>query len=138
MFFVAMSETTHPGSRACLSDICQQQAGFTPKVLQNVELESDLLLFVAEGLGVTLARRQIKNLARPSVVFRPLAVPLTSDDWIVWHPAKDSKALQQYIEIVKKVARSGGETSSERHHPSANISAGKFSASAEVEFADGR
>ena len=74
LFFVAMSETTHPGSRAWLSGVCQQ-AGFTPRILQDVELESDLLSFVTEGFGVALAREQIKHLAHPGVVFRPLAAP---------------------------------------------------------------
>jgi DNA-binding transcriptional LysR family regulator len=103
LFFVAMSETTHPGSRAWLSAVCQQ-AGFTPRILQDVELESELLSFVAEALGVALAREQIKNLAHPGVVIRPLAVPVKADYWIAWHQENRSKALQQYIEIVKKKA----------------------------------
>jgi hypothetical protein len=105
LFFVAMSETTHPGSRAWLSGVCQQ-AGFTPRILQDVELESDLMIFVANGLGVTLAREQIKRLPHPGVVFRPLAAPVRADYWIVWHQANRSKSLQSYIEIVKKQAAS--------------------------------
>jgi DNA-binding transcriptional LysR family regulator len=105
LFFVAMSETTHPGSRAWLSAVCQQ-AGFTPRILQDVELESELLSFVAEDLGVALAREQIKHLAHPRVVFRPLAEPVTADYWIAWHQENRSKALQQYIQIVKNNAAS--------------------------------
>jgi len=100
LFFVAMSETTHPGSRAWLSGICLQ-AGFTPKILQDVELESDLMFFVANGLGVTLSREQIKRLPHPGVVFRPLAVPIKADYWIAWHHENRSKSLQAYIEIIK-------------------------------------
>jgi len=103
LFFVAMSEATHPGSRAWLSAVCQQ-AGFTPRILQDVELESELLSFVAEDLGVALAREQIKHLAHSSVVFRPLAEPVTADYWIAWHQENRSKALQQFIQIVKKKA----------------------------------
>src|SRR5205085_219573 len=76
-FFVAMSETTHPGSHAWLRELCQH-AGFGPRVLQAVELESDLMVFVADGLGVTLAREQIRNLPHPGVVFRPLAPTVKS------------------------------------------------------------
>jgi DNA-binding transcriptional LysR family regulator len=101
MFFVAMSEETHPGSRAWMSDLCQQ-AGFTPRILQDVVLESGIMTFVAEGLGVTLAREQIKNLPHVGVVFRPLAAATTADYWIAWHRENNSKALSQYIEIVKK------------------------------------
>jgi DNA-binding transcriptional LysR family regulator len=100
-FFVAMSEETHPGSRAWLAGLCER-AEFTPRILQDVDLESGLMTFVAEGLGVTLAREQIKNLPHPGVVFRPLATMAKADYWIAWHRENHSRALRQYIEIVKK------------------------------------
>ena len=103
LFFVAMSEETHPGSRAWLSGLCQS-AGFTPRILQDVDLESGLMTFVAEGLGVTLAREQIRNLPHPGVVFRPLAANVKADYWIAWHRENRSRALMQYIDIVKKQA----------------------------------
>jgi len=103
LFFAAMSEQTHPGSRAWLSSICQG-AGFTPRILQDVDLESGLMTFVAEGLGVTLAREQIQNLPHPGVVFRPLAPAAKADYWIAWHHGNRSKVLLQYIEVVKTQA----------------------------------
>lgn len=103
LFFVAMSEQTHPGSRAWMSELCRE-AGFTPRILQDVDLESGLMTFVAEGLGVTLAREQIKKLPHEGVVFRPLAAAAKADYWIAWHRENRSKALGQYIEIVKKEA----------------------------------
>jgi DNA-binding transcriptional LysR family regulator len=104
-FFVAMSEETHPGSRDGLSGLCQE-AGFTPRILQDVDLESGLMTFVAEGLGVTLAREQIRNLPHRGVVFRRLASAVKADYWIAWHREHRSQALCQYIEIVKKQAAS--------------------------------
>ena len=103
LFFVAMSKQSHPGSRAWLSGLCLG-AGFTPRILQDVELESGLMTFVAEGLGVTLAREQIKNLPHPGVVFRPLANAAKAEYWIAWHRENRSNALEQYIEVVKKHA----------------------------------
>jgi DNA-binding transcriptional LysR family regulator len=103
LFFVAMSEETHPGSRDWMSGLCLQ-AGFTPRILQDVDLESGLMTFVAEGLGVTLAREQIRNLPHPGVVFRPLTTAAKADYWIAWHHENRSKALGQYIGIVKKQA----------------------------------
>jgi DNA-binding transcriptional LysR family regulator len=105
-FFVAMSEETHPGSRAWLAGLCER-AEFTPRILQDVDLESGLMTFVAEGLGVTLAREQIKNLPHPGVVFRPLATMAKADYWIAWHRENHSRALKQYVEIVKKHAARG-------------------------------
>lgn len=106
MFFVAMSEETHPGSRAWLSGLCES-AGFTPRILQGVDFETGLMTFVAEGLGVTLAREQIKNLLHPGVVFRPLSATLTADYWIAWHRENRSRALLRYVEVVKKQAAAG-------------------------------
>jgi DNA-binding transcriptional LysR family regulator len=104
MFFVGMSEKTNPGFREWLNRICQQ-AGFTPRVLQDAELETALMTFVAEGLGVTLAREHLKKLPHPGVIFRRLAPALKSDYCIAWNRSNDSRALQQYIEIIKDLTR---------------------------------
>ncbi len=103
MFFVGMSDKTHPGFRHWLSETCQQ-AGFSPRILQDAELEPALMTFVAEGLGVSLAREHIKKLPHPGVAFRPLTPPVKSDYCIAWNRDNDSRALQQYIEIVKGLA----------------------------------
>ena len=103
VFFVAMSEEKYPGSRDWLASLCQQ-AGFAPRILQDVDLESGIMTFVAEGLGVTLAREQISNLPHPGVVFRPLAAAAKADYWIAWHRENRSQVLLKYIEIVKKQA----------------------------------
>ena len=104
MFFVGMSETTHPGFRDWLCESCRP-AGFVPKVLQDAELEPALMTFVAEGLGVSLAREHIKKFPHRGVVFRPLVPPVKTDYCIAWNRDNDSRALQQYIEIVKSLAR---------------------------------
>jgi DNA-binding transcriptional LysR family regulator len=102
-FFVAMAEETHPGSRAWLASLCHE-AGFVPQILQDVALESGIMTFVAEGLGVTLARVQIKKLPHPGVVFRTLAVESKVDYWIAWNSENRSKALARYVQIVKTEA----------------------------------
>jgi DNA-binding transcriptional LysR family regulator len=102
MFFVGMSEKTHPGFRDWLYETCQR-AGFTPRILQDAELEPALMTFVAEGLGVTLAREHIKKLPHPGVAFRPLVPAVKADYCIAWNGDNDSRALQRYIEIVKAI-----------------------------------
>jgi len=102
LFFVGMSEKTHPGFREWLCETCQP-ADFTPRILQTAELEPALMTFVAEGLGVTLAREHIKKLPHPGVAFRPLVPPVKADYCIAWSGDNDSRALQQYIQIVKNL-----------------------------------
>jgi DNA-binding transcriptional LysR family regulator len=103
MFFVGMSEKTHPGFRDWLAETCQP-AGFTPRILQDADLEPGLMRFVAEGLGVTLAREKIQILPHPGVVFRPLSPPVKAGYWIAWNRDNASKALLEYIEVVKRLA----------------------------------
>ena len=103
MFFVGLSEKTHPGFRDWLNATCQQ-AGFAPRILQDAELEPALMTFVAEGLGVSLAREHIKKLPHPGVALRPLTPAVKSDYCIAWNRDNDSKALLQYIEIIKNLA----------------------------------
>jgi DNA-binding transcriptional LysR family regulator len=105
MFFVGMSEKTHPGFRDWLSETCRP-AGFTPRILQDAELEPALMTFVADGLGVALAREHIKALPHPGVAIRPLSPSVKSDYCIAWNRGNDSNALQQYIQIVKSLASS--------------------------------
>src|SRR2546426_6017304 len=102
VFFVGMSEKTHPGFRDWLCETCQR-AGFTPRILQDAELEPAHMTFVAEGLGVTLAREHIKTLPHPGVAIRPLMPPVRTDYFIAWNRDNDSRALQQYVEIVKSL-----------------------------------
>jgi DNA-binding transcriptional LysR family regulator len=103
LFFVGMSERTHPGFRDWLYETCQG-GGFTPRILQDAELEPALMTFVAEGLGVSLAREHIKKLPHPGVALRPLSPSLKSDYCIAWNRKNDSRSLQQYIQIVKSLA----------------------------------
>jgi DNA-binding transcriptional LysR family regulator len=103
LFFVGMSERTHPGFREWLHQTCRP-AGFTPRILQDAELEPALMTFVAEGLGVSLAREHNKKIPHSGVAMRPLMPLIKTDYCIAWNRGNDSRALQQYIEIVKKLA----------------------------------
>ena len=62
------------------------------------------MTFVAEGLGVSLAREHVKKLPHPGVALRPLTPLVKSDYCIAWSRDNDSRALQQYLEIVRGLA----------------------------------
>jgi DNA-binding transcriptional LysR family regulator len=102
MFFVGMSEVTHPGFREWLCEVCRP-GGFIPRILQDAEIEAGLMRFVAEGLGVTLGRETIKNLPHPGVIFRPLKPAVRTDYSIAWKRDNDSRALQQYILVLRRL-----------------------------------
>ena len=102
-FFIGMSEQSHPGYRDWLVAACQP-GGFTPRIIQNADLESALMHVVAQSLGITLARSQIRKLPHPGVVFRALVPAIQTDHWIAWNQNNDSAALLQYVSIVKKTS----------------------------------
>lgn len=103
LFFVTMAETSHPGSREWMTSLCKD-GGFAPRIIQEVDLESGLMTFIAEGLGVTLAREQIKNLPHAGVAFLPVRDLAKIEYWIAWHGDNHSKTLANYIDIVKAEA----------------------------------
>lgn len=57
-----------------------------------------------DDLGVSLAREHIKKVPHPGVAFRALKPLVMSDYCIAWNGDNDSRALQQYIAIVKNLA----------------------------------
>jgi len=105
-FFIGMSERSHPGFRDWLVAACQP-GGFVPRVIQDADLESALMQVVAQGLGVTLARSEIRKLPHPGVVFRALSPAIQTDHWIAWNKNNDSATLLQFVNIVKKTSAKG-------------------------------
>lgn len=105
-FLIGMSPRTHPGEREWLVNTCRT-AGFAVRILQDAETETAAIRFVADGLGVALLPEQITNLPHEGVVFRPLSPPLYRESLIMWSAANASKALSDYREIVRDLARAG-------------------------------
>ena len=104
-FFIGRSTKTYPGAREWLTKTCQE-AGFTPRILQEADSEPILMQFVADGLGVALLPEQTTGLPHEGVVFRPLVPPLLRESSIAWRADNPSKPLKDYIQIVKEL--SGG------------------------------
>ena len=105
-FFIGMSERSHPGFREWLIAVCQP-GGFIPRIIQEPTLESARMQVVGEGLGITLARRQIQKLPHPGVVFRALVPAVYANQWITWNSNDDSAPLRLYVEIVRKTPVEG-------------------------------
>jgi len=99
LFFIGMSEASYPGYRRWLKQTCQR-VGFSPKVLQDVEIERTLIQAVAAGLGVALLPDQVKKLPHENVVFRPLTPRVMTESCLAWRDDDPSVALKAYINIV--------------------------------------
>jgi DNA-binding transcriptional LysR family regulator len=105
MFFIGMSETSYPGYRDWLIRACER-SGFTPKVLQDVDLERKMIHAVAAGLGVAIVPEQLKRLEHENVVFRPLDPVIMTEGCVAWRSQNPSAALQAYIQIVEQAGSS--------------------------------
>ncbi|MEP6601817.1 MAG: LysR substrate-binding domain-containing protein [Nitrospirota bacterium] len=99
IFFIGLSEGSYPGYRRWLTQTCRK-VGFSPKVLQDAEIERTLLQAVAAGLGVALLPDQVKKLPHVSVVFRELHPAVKTESCIAWKADNQSVALKAYINIV--------------------------------------
>jgi DNA-binding transcriptional LysR family regulator len=62
--------------------------------------------FVADGLGVALLPEQVTSLPHDGVVFRPVVPPLLRESTIAWRADNPSRALKDYIQIVKELSTS--------------------------------
>ena len=98
-FFIGMSESSYPGYRLWLTQTCQR-AGFSPRVLQDAEIERTLLQAVAAGLGVALLPAQAKRLPHDGVVFCGLKPRALIESCIAWRADNGSAALKAYVNMV--------------------------------------
>ncbi|MDF5724087.1 MAG: LysR family transcriptional regulator [Rhizonema sp. PD37] len=83
------------------------QAGFSPKVTQEVNEMQVMLGFVAAGLGVAILSASVKHFQRPGVVYRELhpsspEVALA----IVWQRDNLSPVLHAFLAVVRELASS--------------------------------
>ena len=108
VFFVGMSEGTHPGASAWLIEKCRE-AGVTTRVLQKVSRPSDMITFVAEGFGVALLPEQPRELCCQGVVLRPVEENIRAELYAVWNTENPSSAVRKYLEIIREHQVLGGE-----------------------------
>ena len=99
MFFIGMSETSYPGYRRWLTETCRR-VGFTPRVLQDVEIERTIIQSVAAGLGIALVPDQMKKVPHDNVVFRSLTPTIMTESCIAWKRDNPSSAMKACIDTV--------------------------------------
>jgi DNA-binding transcriptional LysR family regulator len=105
MFFIGMSEASYPGYREWLTRTCER-AGFSPKVLQDVDLERAMIHAVAAGLGIALVPEQLKDLEHEKVVFRSLNSAVVTEGCVAWKNGNPSSALNGFVQIVEQIGHS--------------------------------
>jgi DNA-binding transcriptional LysR family regulator len=84
--------------------VCQR-AGFSPRVMQEVNEMQVMLGFVAAGLGIALLSASVKQFQRPGVVYRELQ-PSTPEVALamIWRRDNLSPVLQAFLSVVRELA----------------------------------
>jgi DNA-binding transcriptional LysR family regulator len=84
-------------------NVCAQ-AGFSPRIEQEVLQAHTIVELVAVGLGVALAPASLANLHRPGVIYRPLrdGGRITTDTGLAWRGDSESAAIAGFVETARE------------------------------------
>ena len=80
---------------------CCIEAGFAPRISQQVVESQSLTSLVAAGLGVALVPDSLRNLSRPGVVYKALKRPAPAADVRMLYRPDRSAVLEQFIELAR-------------------------------------
>ena len=83
-----------------------QQAGFAPKIVQEVTPQPTMIGLVAAGIGVSLVSESLQNINRPGVVYRKLDVKTPELELVAaWKKEKVSPVLPKFLQVVTEITR---------------------------------
>lgn len=83
-----------------------QRAGFTPRVISEVDNTHTVVALVSAGFGVAIVPEYLRNYATPNVVFKPLSeIPRVVDIGIAWLPGDPSPVYQAFHETISGFLR---------------------------------
>ncbi len=102
--FILFPQQEGPYLYSRILSICQQ-AGFSPKVVQEVTPQPTMIGLVAAGIGVSFVSSSLQNLNRPGVVYRELDVATPELELVAaWKRDKVSPVLRKFLQIVQEIA----------------------------------
>ncbi len=98
--FISFPELPKPSYAGAVRLACED-AGFTPRVVQEVREMQTALSLVAAGFGVALLPSSVQHLHRDGVAYRPLLEPAPRTELAVVSRRDDpSPALQNFLAVV--------------------------------------
>jgi DNA-binding transcriptional LysR family regulator len=108
--FILTSRENAPSYRSWLARLCQR-AGFTPKVVQEVDRARTAVQYVAAGFGISIFGQHITRQPAPGVKFIPLRPSGQKIRYgVAWRKDRFEPLVQRFIEHTKEQL---GSTSNE-------------------------
>ena len=102
--FIIFADSAGTGIRNQFFQICHD-AGFNPRIVQEVQEASTMIGLVAAGLGITILPVSYSYLQQDSVCYIPLSSPSARSDIHVVYRCRDhSPLLRQLLTILKSEA----------------------------------
>jgi len=102
--FVLPPRQLGPGFYSQIISLCQQ-AGFSPKVVQEAMLMQTIVSLVAGGVGVALVPASLQSLQRVGVVYKALQGQTPELEMaVVWRQDNSSQILQEFLKVVREKA----------------------------------
>ncbi|MCU0567623.1 MAG: LysR family transcriptional regulator [Oculatellaceae cyanobacterium Prado106] len=106
--FILFQRSQGPWLHDQITSLCQQ-AGFTPRVVQETCPPNAVLGLVAAKIGVAFVAESLQLAARSGIVFRPIAAPpILLETAVAWSKTTDSPVLHRFVEVVRDVAHQQG------------------------------
>lgn len=81
-----------------------REAGFEPRVAQEVEETSTLVTFVAAGLGLAVVPEPVSSLALGGVAYRPLVGPVRRVELAVATRSEESASIDRVLAVLEGLA----------------------------------
>ena len=99
--FILFPRPVGPSLYSRILTLCAQ-AGFSPKVVQEVTPQPTMIVLVAAGIGIAFVSASMQNISRPGVVYRALQeeTPVLKLA-IAWKDEVKSPALQNFLDGVE-------------------------------------
>src|ERR1700686_5108671 len=105
--FILTSRENAPSYRSWLARLCQR-AGFTPKVVQEVDRARTAVQYVAAGFGISIFGEHICRQPAPGVRFIPLRPCSQKMRYgVAWRKEPSEPLVHRFIEYTKEQLRAG-------------------------------
>jgi DNA-binding transcriptional LysR family regulator len=106
--FILFQRQQGPWLHDRITSLCQQ-AGFSPRVVQETCPPNAVLGLVAAGIGVAFVAQSLQSVPRPGIAYRPLsAPPIELETAVTWRKTDISPVLKAFLSVVRDVARQQG------------------------------
>lgn len=111
--FILFPRILAPGLYDLIISLCQQ-AGFSPKVVQEAIQMQTIVSLVAAEMGVAIVPASLQNLQRIGVVYKTLQEPTPKVAFVadvgaaiamIWRKNETSPTVLKLVEIVKQAAQ---------------------------------